>query len=528
MTPITQTCRISGEIFEINDVDQTFYKRMGVPLPDICPEERCRLRYLFRNERHWYHRKCDLSHKYILSIYHPDSRFKVYDSEMWWSDRWNPLDYGRDFDFSRPFFEQYKELSDAVPRLNIQNTKSENCEYTNYSSENKNCYMVVGTLGSENCYYSYRIFYSRDVIDSYDMFKCELCYECIQCKQLYNCKYCKNCENSTDLTICESCMSCQNCFGCVNLKNKKFHIFNESYSEVDFYKKITELEMDIENAKAKFEALRLKSPHLASQIQNCENCHGNYIIDSCNCHDCFIVKNSKDCAFMRFGSGDKDCIDVNHVDNCELQYNAANLEKNYNIIVANLAWYVSESAYVTLCFNSDHLFGCVGMKKNKYCILNKQYRAEEYELMIKRIVEYMRKTGEWGKYFPANQSPFAYNETTAQDHFPLTKDEARLKGYAWLDPEMAERIPKENIIICSVTRKAFRLIPQEIKLYKKFKVPLPGKCPDQRLVERQSKVNPHKLWKRNCAKTGKEVWTSYAPNRSEIIYSKKAYLTEVY
>ena len=47
---------------------------------------------------------------------------------------------------------------------------------------------------------------------------------------------------------------------------------------------------------------------------------------------------------------------------------------------------------------------------------------------------YKDKTGkiyEYGDYFPADLSPFGYNETVAQELFPLTKKEAEAKGYLW-------------------------------------------------------------------------------------------------
>src|SRR3989344_2964327 len=34
------------------------------------------------------------------------------------------------------------------------------------------------------------------------------------------------------------------CFGCVNLKNKKYHIFNEPYSPEEYHKKIREFQID--------------------------------------------------------------------------------------------------------------------------------------------------------------------------------------------------------------------------------------------------------------------------------------------
>jgi hypothetical protein len=47
----------------------------------------------------------------------------------------------------------------------------------------------------------------------------------------------------------------------------------------------------------------------------------------------------------------------------------------------------------------------------------------------------MQKTGEWGQYFPASLSPFAYNESVAQDYFPLTAEVARQEGYTWHEKE---------------------------------------------------------------------------------------------
>jgi len=56
----------------------------------------------------------------------------VYDQEIWWSDKWDALDYGRDFDFSKSFFEQFGELMKEVPKLSLSSISNNNCEYTNF------------------------------------------------------------------------------------------------------------------------------------------------------------------------------------------------------------------------------------------------------------------------------------------------------------------------------------------------------------------------------------------------------------
>ena len=148
-----KTCKISGQPFPIFQSDLDFYEKISpvfngkkyqVPFPTLCPEERQRRRVSFRNERNLYRRSSDFSGKEIISIYTPDAPYKVYAQEERRSDSRDPRSYGRDFDFSKTFLEQYRELCLAVPRPAIQNMKSENCAYTNYSAENKNCYLAMG------------------------------------------------------------------------------------------------------------------------------------------------------------------------------------------------------------------------------------------------------------------------------------------------------------------------------------------------------------------------------------------------
>jgi hypothetical protein len=92
-------------------------------------------------------------------------------------------------------------------------------------------------------------------------------------------------------------------------------------------------------------------------------------------------------------------------------------------------------------FYSDHClneirdcFGCVGLHDNEqYCIFNKQYTKEQYEELVPKIIEHMQKAGEWGEFFPASLSPFGYNETHAQEYYPMTREEALC--HSGLDPE---------------------------------------------------------------------------------------------
>ena len=113
--PVQKTCQVSGQTFTITDEDIKVCKRFNVPLPTLCPDERHRKRTAFRNELNLYNRTCDLTGKPNIASYSTDKPYTVYSNEAWWGDSWDGTDYGREFDFERPFFEQFEELSLKVP-----------------------------------------------------------------------------------------------------------------------------------------------------------------------------------------------------------------------------------------------------------------------------------------------------------------------------------------------------------------------------------------------------------------------------
>ena len=157
-----RTCKVSGQPFAIFQSDKKFYDkispvfngvRYNIPRPTLCPEERERRRFVFRNERKLYHRKCDITGKNIISIYSEDKPYKVYAQEAWRSDAWDPMTYGRAFDFTKPFFQQFGELFREIPKIALYITDCTNSEYNNHFGNSKNCYLNFGSRDNEDCLY---------------------------------------------------------------------------------------------------------------------------------------------------------------------------------------------------------------------------------------------------------------------------------------------------------------------------------------------------------------------------------------
>lgn len=224
----TKKCRISGKEFMITDKDLEFYdkispnfgeKKYSIPTPTLCPIERQRRRLAFRNERKFYHRKCNKTGNQMISIYSPDKPYLVYDQKVWWSDDWSPMDYGMKFDFEKGFFDQFHELQLHVPRVNVFAKNCENSEFTNHTDHIKNSYLCVDAGGgSENIYYSKWVISCKNCVDCYQIEKCELCYESQFCINTYGSSFCFLCNDCSNCLFSYRLQNCKNCMFCTHLR----------------------------------------------------------------------------------------------------------------------------------------------------------------------------------------------------------------------------------------------------------------------------------------------------------------------
>jgi len=98
-------------------------------------------------------------------------------------------------------------------------------------------------------------------------------------------------------------------------------------------------------------------------------------------------------------------------------------------------------------------------------------------------------------------------------------------------PDDIKDIPDDILnwaIECEVSKKPFKIIKQELEFYRKHNLPIPRRHPDQRHLDRMKLRNPRKLYDRKCDKCKKDMKTTYAPNRPEIVYCQNCYDKEVY
>lgn len=572
----------------------TITRRYACHPPTWCPACRLQRRLAFRNQRSLYRRRCDKCGKSIISFLSDMSPMTVFCQECWWGDAWDPMSYGMKLDFGESFLSQFKNLFKAVPVINLFNTQSVNSDYCNFTASNKNSYLIFGGRQNEDLLYSETTSSTRDSLDLFNCSKLELSYENIQCENSNRLLFSKYSDNCSDSWFLYECKNCTNCFACTNLRGRSNCFFNEQLTKEEYEKRVRELNLGsykaLQETKQRFDELYRNALHRYAFMINTENSTGDNIRNARNCKNCFDISGtgSEDSRYTVYAViGVKDGYDNYGMPHAERIYEtiAIGFESNENLDYY-FSFFIKGSArifYSVNCTGCQDCFGCVGLRSKQYCILNRQYTKEEYESLLPKLIAHMNampytdKKGRvyaFGEFFPVEFSPFAYNETIAQDYYPLTKEEMEARGLVWREMEnknytvtvraadLPDRIEDvsdsilNEVVGCAHEGKcvhqcttAFKIIPKELNLYKQLGVPLPRLCPNCRHQERFSKRNPLKLWHRKCMcagaasekdifkNTGKhthgnahcpnEFETPYAPERPEVIYCEQCYQAEV-
>ncbi|MFH1838286.1 MAG: hypothetical protein ABH808_02205 [Candidatus Kuenenbacteria bacterium] len=393
-------CQNCQQDFTIEPEDFEFYDKIKVPLPTFCPECRMQRRMTWRNELSLYKRKNDFSGENIISAISSDKSFKVYDHKTWWSDNWDPMDYGKDYNWNKSFFEQFKELLKQVPMVSLFNGNAVKTEYAQHALESKDCYLISAALENENMMYSNRIWKCADSLDIYIGFNLQLCYEIFNCRESYHLFYSRNCRNCSNSIFLFDCANCNDCFGCVNLRNKSYCIFNKPYSKEEYKRKIQEFNLGnyrkFLEMKEKFQEIYRTALHKYANLRKAINVIGDNVEEGKNCYFCFdlfgLVEDSK---FLWWGGGNcKDSYDGGPgIGDCsELLYEGVDngIQSSctkFSVVI----WGCRDTDYCFNCHSSSNLFGCIGLRHKEYCILNKQYTKEEYEKMVPKIIEHMNE-----------------------------------------------------------------------------------------------------------------------------------------
>ncbi len=586
-----KNCQQCKNQFTIEPEDFEFYKKMQVPPPTWCVQCRMQRRLSWcADSTTLYQRVCQAPghNERIVSIYPEVVQSPVYDYKFWVSDGWDGMSYGRDYDFSRPFFAQYKELLSAVPVRSTEIVNSVDCEYCLGATDSKNCYLCSGTFGSENCIYGHTAVFSKESVDATLSTFVQQAYDVISVDKSFQVTSSAYSDELVNCDFMYDCRGCTDCLGCVGLRNKKYCIFNVEYAKEEYKKERAKYDLGSravrDAVRMRYDSIVLGHPRKYAVIRNAPSCTGDNLINSKNCRHTFQALNDIENCHYSFvvGYGTKDSQDIAGAGlKSQLLYDAASIVASQDVAFSYRIRNSRDIRYARECIDSEYLFACAGLRSKKYCIFNKQYGKVEYEKLRAKIIEQMNmmpykddkgRLYRYGEFPPGGHSLFPYNSSWAmQEHFVESKESALAKGYWWYDapvshhavtvpssdvPDHIKDVPMsicEEILECARESGderscpgVFRIILKELEFYKKFNIALPRSCPACRFRVHSKYFTSYKLWHRRCmchapestykntrlhdhggVHCKNEFETAYEPGRPELLYCERCYNQEV-
>lgn len=582
----TRNCQNCKKDFTVHPEDFDFYKKMDVPAPTWCPQCRMMRRMIFWNEHNFFRKIEKRTGKEMLSSYPAEAPLQIYEREYWWSDAWDPLAYGRDIDWSRPFLAQVNELAIAVPWPSRSAINCINSDYSNNAGDLKNCYLCFNADLSEDSMYSVGILRLKSSLDVFRGISSELIYDGFGVFNSYQCFFVYISTNNRNVWLSYDCEDCSDCFGCVNLRHKQYCIFNVQYSKEEYFAKLKEMNLgsykSLSALRKQFDEFKLKFPRKFMTGMRNQGVTGEAIKDSKNVKSSYAVSNSENVKYSQsILMGAKDSYDyTNWGDNAEMTYETYGVGNDVQRIKFSIECFsgAGDLEYCMYSPGTHHSFGCVGLKKSQYCILNKQCTKEEYEALIPKIkkhmdeMPYIDKQGrvyKYGEFFPPEFSPFAANETALMDFVAgMDKQKALSNGFTWRETNpkeyqvtiRAEELPDhitevrdeivKEIISCLHCKKGYRIVLGELQFFRRFNIPLPRQCFNCRHAARVNVRNKPVFYPGSCQcngngsmnglyknismhpkhgseKCGAKFETSYAPDRPEIVYCEPCYQQEM-
>lgn len=490
MADSQRVCTSTGKVFIITEAEQKLISKLEVlhpllkvgdiPLPTIHPQEFNRQLQSYVSLMSLFEDKSAISGAPLITRYNPRLGYQVCTYEEFWSDEVDNTSVGRDYDFSRPFFDQWNELMHAVVMQPLVQINCENSKYVDSSSSLKNCYLCFGVGESEGCMYCLKTRYllrNRDCVDCVGIVDCELCYSCVHCDHAYDCQHCGDCIDCYRCFGSRDLIGCKYCFGCIGLRHAEYYLFNQAVTKEEYEAFVKQANLASFQSRQDYLAqcrqFHKQHPSSVVTIKQSEQSSGRYLQHCHNAYECEYAENLEDCGWVT-GAFGRD-VWRGEVYQGELAYQSAIMSGRLGF--CNSICSGSENFYSYMIWGSNSCFGCAMLKQKSYCILNKQYTKAEYEELVPRIIEHMKRTGEWGQFFPGKYAPHYYKESQAgQLNQPRISQLVQYSpDHEWVDrfDDTTIEVVLGKVWRCTITGKEFKLVRQEVEFYLRQGIPLP-------------------------------------------------------
>ncbi|KKW37023.1 MAG: hypothetical protein UY82_C0004G0018 [Candidatus Uhrbacteria bacterium GW2011_GWC2_53_7] len=407
------TCPISGEKRTLTENEITVYRKHQAPPKNYAPIVRMQMLTTQWPGGQWWYNKHAESGAPIICPVHPATGIKVLPDKEWFAKDFSDLSL--EVDLNHLFLDQLIELRRKVPSSAGRNYKEAENSIAVVSLGDVNSYFVVLSR-SKNTLFSVSALDTESSAEVYNSSGVTSSYQVVHSDRIYNSQYIRESRDCLNSAFLFDCRNCENCFGATNKRNAKYVWFNKQLTQNEWEKIRAEVDLGSRSQTqkwlAKFNELVNQAPWPENFNENCENSTGEYLTKATNCEMVYYADGGARDEFHTSWS----------LGNCERNAYASsmsNAQDNYfscDVVQCNKTRYsyllmrCQNVEYSTECYDCENVFGCVGLRRKKFCILNKQYSENDYWKKLDELKCVMLERGEYGEFLPAKMSPAYFPE----------------------------------------------------------------------------------------------------------------------
>ncbi|MFH1404715.1 MAG: hypothetical protein ABIH21_01295 [Patescibacteria group bacterium] len=552
LQPGERTCRFTGKKWFMSQEEISWYKKFNVPPSTIEPITRLNYLNAYNTGLAFFWKPNVKTGKPILSAVHPDSPIQVLPDTEWMSEE--VLLKGKELDTETSIMDQLWQLTITTPFNACRNTNAQNSVAVGCLTGTTDSYIACASSVTR-CYYAYAVGWSEDCVDIVNSMNSQRSY-CISGSHniadsqfIFESQACNNCSFLFD------CWNCEYCFGATNKRNKKYLWFNEQLSEQDWKERYSKIDFSdhvvaneyLEQFYDLWNKDGIWYPFYGFGNDDSE---GERVLNCTRCHECFWYANSTDCYQSRFSANSENNMSCcgSGWENSDYMCTGATKGVNNRFCLASVN--MTNCEYCVNCFDCEFCFACNGLKKKRYCILNKQFGEKQYWEIIDQLKCKMLDDKEYGEYFPGKFCPCGFQFSMGELYFGYSQDDLKMFGALEFDPKRGQllspkgsekSISSEQIpdkldeinpdlfvgvpIYDKKIDRNYSVIKAEFEIYKNKRWPFPKKHFVTRLTNLIRHANSPLPIQYNCDSCQKEI-TTYKnfkfPERK--IYCRECYL----
>ena len=551
-TPGERVCAVLGTKWMMDEGEIAMYRTYNVPPSKYAPDTRMKLimgNFVVFDV--WYNKHADTGAPIITNT-HPATGIRVLPDEEWFQQDFTS--HAINLDLETPFFDQLYRLRVSVPLAASYNYVSAENSIAFISLGDQDSYFVLASKSKRCCYAmnahdaedSAELATVRMIRSSYHLAHCERMYECCFAQESYDCL-------KSDFLF--DCRNCENCFGATNKRNEKYVWMNEQLSKEEWEKRRAEVDLSTWSGRQTWEASFRDLMKQAVWPENfniqVENVTGDYVTKSHNIVDGYFVwegSHDLDHTAFAYGTASEHCSYVTGLFSSSRCYYGIGTGDSSDVRFSlSITSRCHEVEYSNSCYDCEYCFGCFGLQKKKYCILNKQYTEEEYWQRVDALKCAMLDRGEYGDLPSLKFSTQRWETSGAPIVYGATKEECMKLGALDFEPgadgaegpavdaslvnsidEIPDRADESlagKPFLDPVSGRRFAYLKPELKLHEKLGVAPPRMHPTRRINELYAEMNYAVFEDIPCVKCAKPI--RVAKNRhypDRLIYCKECYL----